>query len=151
MGGGLSRTAVQMVGSEVAGEPFPSAEAMGLADVPEMLELVQRTRPGPFAARTIEMGTYIGIRDDGVLVAMAGERVRPPGHVELSAVCTDGAYRGRGLGSGLVRVLCANIIADRDVPFLHTPTENVDAIRLYHELGFTPRREMAVRGLRAPR
>ncbi len=69
---------------------------LGAADVPEMLDLVARTRPGPFWPRTRELGTYLGIRDGGRLVAMAGERLRPPGWTEISAVCTDPEVRGRG-------------------------------------------------------
>ena len=74
---------------------------LGARDVPEMLALVERTKPGPFATRTIELGSYIGLRDGGDLVAMAGERLHPPGFTEISAVCTDASHRGRGLvGSG---------------------------------------------------
>ena len=73
-------------------------------DVPEMLALVERTRPGPFSRRTIELGTYLGVRDErNALIAMAGERMHPPGITEISAVCTDAAHRGRGLASQLVR------------------------------------------------
>lgn len=88
---------VQLV--DVAVEAAPCAEAvrLGPADVPEMLDLVARTRPGPFETRTIELGTYLGVRRDGVLVAMAGERLRPPGWSEISGVCTDESVRGQGL------------------------------------------------------
>ena len=72
-----------------------------------MLDLVARTEPGPFLPRTIEMGTYLGIRRGGALVAMAGERLHPPGWTEISAVCTDDAYRSRGLGTRLVLAVAA--------------------------------------------
>src|SRR5258708_2948754 len=72
---------------------------LGARDVPEMLALVERTQPGPFAPRTIELGTYIGVRDGGDLVAMAGERLHPPGFTEISAGCTDASHRGRGLAA----------------------------------------------------
>jgi predicted GNAT family acetyltransferase len=77
------------------------------ADVPEMLELTARTKPGPFLPRTIDMGTYLGIRRDGRLVAMAGERLHPAGWTEISAVCTDEAWRGQGLSSRLILALGA--------------------------------------------
>jgi ribosomal protein S18 acetylase RimI-like enzyme len=141
---------VQMVGVGAQWEPSPRAEHLGAADVAEMLDLARRTRPGPFVARTIELGTYLGIRADGVLVAMAGERMRIPGHTEISAVCTDDRHRGRGLGSALVRALVAGIVARGEVPFLHVVAENVGAIRLYERLGFTTRRMVEVVGLRAP-
>ena len=78
---------------------------------PRWSALVARTEPGPFTDRTIELGTYLGVRDasDGALVAMAGQRMHPPGHVEISAVCTDPAFRGRGLARMLVELLVDEI------------------------------------------
>jgi len=105
-----------------------------------MLELVARTDPGPFRERTIELGTYLGIRHEGALVAMAGQRLSPPGWTEISAVCTDAAYRGRGLAARLVRAVAAEIHARGRTPFLHAAASNVNAIRLYEKLGFTTRR-----------
>ena len=69
---------------------------LGAADVADMLALVEITKPGPFRGRTHEMGRYLGIRVDGQLVAMAGERLRPIGYTEVSAVCTHPDYRGTG-------------------------------------------------------
>jgi GNAT superfamily N-acetyltransferase len=121
------------------------------ADVPEMLDLVGRTRPGPFATRTIELGNYLGVRSKRKdLVAMAGERFRPPGYTEISAVCTDDAHRGRGLASILVRALVRGIQEQGNTPILHLTVENETAHRLYDELGFTTRRLIEVVGVRAP-
>lgn len=131
---------VQLDGSAMAVAADPEAVLLGPDDVPEMLDLVERTRPGPFAKRTREMGTYLGIRDGGVLVAMAGERLRPPGWSEISAVCTAPEARGRGLASRLVRAVGAVVRERGDVPFLHASAANVDALRLYRHLGFTLRR-----------
>lgn len=91
---------VQLVDDGVDTAPDPEAVFLGPADVPEMLELVARTRPGPFLPRTVELGTYLGIRRSGVLVAMAGERLHPPGWTEISGVCTDESVRGRGSRRG---------------------------------------------------
>jgi hypothetical protein len=88
---------VQMVGTNVSPKLDPEAIRLGPHDVPEILDLISRTEPGPFLQRTIELGTYLGIRRDGALIAMAGERMHPPGWTEISAVCTDPAYRGQGL------------------------------------------------------
>ena len=79
---------VQMVGERVTGAECPRAVPLGAADVAEMLELVAETEPGPFLPRTVELGDYLGIRDGGELVAMAGERFRVEGWTEISAVCT---------------------------------------------------------------
>src|SRR5579862_5394085 len=61
--------------------------ALGIAEVSEMLALASATQPGPFGPRTIELGSYIGVRRQGALVAMAGERLRLDGFTEISAVC----------------------------------------------------------------
>lgn len=127
---------VQLLGDAVDGRPDPALVRLGPDDVPAMRELVTRTRPGPFGSRTIELGSYLGVVEDGELVAMAGERLRPPGYTEISAVCTTPARRGRGLASRLVRALVAEIRGRGEIPFLHAAADNTDAIRLYGELGF---------------
>nr|WP_202122627.1 GNAT family N-acetyltransferase [Streptomyces sp. BA2] len=130
---------VQLVDDGVAAAPDAEAVRLGADDVPEMLDLVERTRPGPFLPRTVELGTYLGIRRGGVLVAMAGERLRPPGWTEISAVCTDAAYRGEGLATRLILAVAHGIRARGETPFLHTSAQNTNAIRLYESLGFSLR------------
>lgn len=112
------------------------------ADVPEMLELIAATEPGPFGTRTVEFGGYIGVRRQGRLVAMAGQRLRAGGHAEISAVCVDAAFRGQGLAAGLIRSLVASIRARAETPFLHVLTSNHGAIERYRALGFATRRDM---------
>jgi GNAT superfamily N-acetyltransferase len=141
---------VQMTGDSVTGAADPEAVALGPADVPEMLDLARRTKPGPFLARTVEMGTYLGIRHDGALVAMAGERLHPAGWTEISAVCTDAEWRGRGLASRLVLAAAAGIRARGETPFLHAVATNVNAIRLYEELGFRLRKTTVFSATRVP-
>jgi ribosomal protein S18 acetylase RimI-like enzyme len=141
---------VQMIGPGMQGEPDAEAVPLGPADVPEMLALVEATRPGPFLPRTVALGTYLGIRRGGRLVAMAGERLRPPGWTEISAVCTDPAHRGRGLASRLVRAVAAGIRARGETPFLHAAAHNVTAIALYADMGFRLRAEPPFVAVRAP-
>ena len=117
-------------------------EKLGAADVPEMMQLVQATRPGPFGPRTIEMGDYFGIRAAGRLVAMTGERMKVPGFTEVSAVCVDPAFRGRGYAAALIREVAAAIVARGETPFLHVVQDNRAAIALYEKLGFGTRREL---------
>jgi len=133
---------VQMTGDAFRGEVDPEVARLGPADVPEMLDLVARTRPGPFLQRTIELGAYVGIRREGALVAMAGERMRVPGRTEISAVCTDPALRGQGLAARVMRAVAAGIRERGDEPFLHAAASNTGAIRLYEHLGFTLSREL---------
>jgi len=146
----MNLAAVQLIGEQVTGEPAADAVPLGPADVPEMLDLVGRTRPGPFLPRTIELGGYVGIRRNGALVAMAGERLRPPGWSEISAICTDPDFRGQGLGSRLTLAVAAAITDHGEVPFLHAAADNVSAIRLYESLGFRLRRPATFVVLRVP-
>jgi ribosomal protein S18 acetylase RimI-like enzyme len=125
-----------------AAQPGTAAVALGIADVPEMLELTSVTQPGPFGPRTIELGHYIGIRRRGALIAMAGERMRLDGFTEISAVCVEPAYRGHGFAVDLVRSLVSSIAARSETPFLHVFSSNHAAIALYRKLGFTLRRRM---------
>ncbi len=129
----------QMLGEEVTGADCPEAISLGVADVDEVLELVAQTNPGPFLARTVELGRYLGIRRGGGLVAMAGERFRFDGWTEISAICTMPAHRGHGLASRLVGALVAGIQARSERPFLHVLSSNTGAIRLYEQLGFRAR------------
>jgi ribosomal protein S18 acetylase RimI-like enzyme len=135
---------VQMLGERARGVHDPAALTLSSADVPEMLELVRLTEPGPFLQRTIELGKYVGIRRDGALVAIAGERLRFDGWTEISAVCTAPAYRSHGLASRLVSTLVADIQHRSDRVFLHVLTANSNAIRLYEGLGFHPRRSRTI-------
>ncbi len=145
----LSFELVQMIGERVHGTHEPEAITLGAADVPEMIELVRATEPGPFFERTIELGSYVGIRRDGSLVAMAGERLRFEGWTEISAVCTAPAYRGQGLASRLMSTLVADIHARGEHVFLHVLTSNTSAIRLYEALGFRARRGRTISVLTA--
>ncbi|MFD1147525.1 GNAT family N-acetyltransferase [Saccharothrix hoggarensis] len=147
----LGRVAgVQLVDVGVRAAEDAEAVRLGPRDVPEMLELVERTKPGPFLRRTVELGTYLGIRRDGALVAMAGERLRPPGWTEISAVCTDPAHRGRGLATRLVLAVAAGIRARGETPLMHAAASNTSAIRLYESLGFALRKRTEFVMLRVP-
>lgn len=131
---------VQLVDVALVAATDPEVRPLTAADVPEMLDLVDRTQPGPFRRRTIELGTYLGIRRDGRLIAMAGERLHPPGWTEVSAVCTDPDHRGQGLATRLVRAVAAGIRTRGETPFLHAAADNSTAIRLYESIGFRLRR-----------
>nr|WP_052711236.1 GNAT family N-acetyltransferase [Pseudofrankia sp. DC12] len=131
---------VQMVATAAFTDaPEPAARPLGPADVPAMIELVERTKPGPFRSRTVELGSYLGVFEGDTLVAMAGERLRVPGYTEISAVCTDPALRGQGLATRLMRAVATGIHARGETPILHASALNVNAIRLYEHLGFVTR------------
>jgi len=134
---------LQMVGENLA--PLDALdEAIDLtdADAPDMIELAMLTRPGPFIARTHTMGSFIGIRKEGRLIAMAGERFKLDGYTEVSGVCTHPDWRGRGYAGLLSRIVATRIMARGETPFLHAFITNTAAIRLYESLGFVARRRL---------
>ena len=135
----------QMVAPQTS--PFrPRFEVRPLVDtdVAQMLDLTARTKPGPFKARTIELGGYFGVFEDEALMAMAGRRMQTPGYCEISAVCTDPAFSGRGAASDLTLLIASQIQAEGNTAFLHVSDENPTAGRLYEHLGFTVRAHLQV-------
>lgn len=146
----FSAQGYQMLADRVEPLDDPEILTLGPDDAADMLELARRTRPGPFTLRTNEFGGYLGVRRDGVLVAMAGERMKPPGWTEISAVCTDEAVRGQGLASRLVRAVASSIVARGDQPMLHVAASNTAAVSLYERLGFRARRNVGFVGYLSP-
>jgi ribosomal protein S18 acetylase RimI-like enzyme len=140
-----ARPIVQMVADGTMPEPAAtdSIVPLGEADAEEMLALAEAARPGPFGRRTVLLGNYVGVRRAGRLVAMAGERFRLPGHVELSAICVHPDWRGMGFGSGLTRYLAHRARAHGEIPFLHVFPEN-PAMMVYTRLGFRERTRLWV-------
>jgi ribosomal protein S18 acetylase RimI-like enzyme len=113
---------------------------LGPDDVEDMVELVERAEPGPFERRTVEMGLYLGVRSEGALIAMAGQRLRLDGHdgpiIEISAVCTDPDRRGEGLGTALVIEQIEIIRGSGGIPVMHVRRDNTVALSIYEHLGF---------------
>src|SRR4029077_9425911 len=101
--------------------PIVSLDA---SDVPDMLALVEATHPGPFGPRTIELGQYIGVRRQGMLVAMAGERMRLDGFTEISAVCVHPSSRGQGVAAGLGHYVGRTLSSRAETSFLHVFNSN---------------------------
>lgn len=130
----------QMVAIDLpAAEAEPRLIALGEDDAPAMRALAALTRPGPFAQETHRLGRFVGVREDGRLVAMAGERLRLDGFTEASAVCTHPDARGRGLARRLLIAVMHAIAARGETPFLHVYATNVSAIALYEQIGFRRR------------
>jgi predicted GNAT family acetyltransferase len=127
---------VQMVCREKLAATDLEVEPLSASDADDVMELVERTQPGPFERGTLRMGTYRGRREDGRLIAMAGERMKLSGYTEVSAVCTSPDHQGRGLGEALVRSVAVPIQQAGDVVFLHVLESNTRAIGLYERMGF---------------
>jgi ribosomal protein S18 acetylase RimI-like enzyme len=141
----LAETGEQMLGTPVDSS-LPGAEpvTLGAADVPAMMALTELTKPGPFNARTHELGTFLGVRADGELVAMVGERMKTASYTEISAVCVHPDYRGRGYAQFLLGAISRQIVARGEIPFLHVFSHNSSAIALYRRQGMEIRRRLHV-------
>ncbi len=141
----LAETGEQMIGTS-AERPVAGVEpvTLGAADVADMMALTDLTKPGPFSARAHELGTFLGIRIDGQLVAMAGERMKPANYTEITAVCVHPSHRGRGYGQMLLAAVSRQISARGEIPFLHVFTSNDSAIALYRRQGMEIRRRLHV-------
>jgi ribosomal protein S18 acetylase RimI-like enzyme len=106
-------------------------------DAPAMVELAKLTEPGPFYLRTLELGAFFGIFHGCRLMAMSGQRLSLPGHVEVSAVCTHPDARGRGYAPALMLTVMEHIVEQGKTPILHSRSTNAPAIAVYRSLGFT--------------
>jgi len=142
---------VQMVATRI-GSASPAAfdiAPLEDADGAAMLALAALTQSGPFFERTHQLGDFVGVKVDGHLVAMAGERMKPDGFTEASGVCTHPDYRGRGLAAALLRHVSERILDRGETPFLHAYASNHGAIALYERLGYVLRRNVVMTRLTA--
>ena len=136
---------VQMVAANpISALPPAGAVRLNDDDSPEMVELADLTKPGPFRARSHCLGNFWGIRREGRLVAMAGERMKIPGMTEVSGVATHPDWRGHGFARALSAFVASEICRRGETPFLHAFADNAAAIRLYETLGFTIRTQVHV-------
>ena len=135
-----------MIGTP-AESSLPGVEivTLGAADVPEMIALVELTKPGPFSTRTHELGTFLGIRIDGQLVAMTGERMKPGNYTEMTAVCVHPDHRGRGYAQALLGAVARGIVSiGARFRSCMCFTSNKSAIALYRRQGMEIRRRLHV-------
>lgn len=117
-----------------------SIEPLTIDDAADMLVLAEIAKPGPVGARTVLLGSYFGVRDRSTrhLIAMAGERFRLNGYVELSAIGVHPDRRGHGLGRALTLHLIRQAFGRGEIPFLHVFPDN-PALALYARWGFRER------------
>ena len=138
----LSAVLAQMVATTVTSGPSVDWTALGEADAKDIYDLAMLTNPGPFRPRTFDFGGYIGVREHGRLIAMAGTRLRVEGYSEVSAVCTHPDHRGRGLAKALMREVVGRILDEGDACFLHAFADRAATISLYRSLGFEIRQRI---------
>ena len=125
-------------------EDEPAIIALGEQDAAGMAALADHARPGPWGPTTHRYGPFFGIREEGRLLAMAGQRMLMPGMAEVSGVATWEDCRGRGFARALIGHVMRAMAARGETPFLHSYADNAGAIALYESLGFRIRREVHV-------
>lgn len=136
---------VQMTATDIRGTSKPTdIVPLNEDDAEEMIALAELTKPGPFARHTNRLAEFVGVKDNGRLIAMCGERMKLPGYSELSGLCTHPDYQGRGLGGALMRHISRRILARGEEVFLHAYASNHGAIALYENLGFAIRTHVTV-------
>lgn len=142
----LETTAYQMIYNNAVAPPITNHAIVPLttSDSLAMQELAALTRPGPFLQRTHLLGEFWGVKKQGQLIAMAGERLKQPGYTEISGVCTHPDFQGKGLGSQLCIAVLHAILERGETPYLHVFSDNTHAIKLYQKLGFSSRKTMHV-------
>jgi GNAT superfamily N-acetyltransferase len=124
--------------------PLPATDTalislLGPEDANDMYQLINSIQPGYYKPDTRLLGNYYGIRLEGRLVAMAGERMRMTGFTELSAICTHPDFTGRGYAQKLITRLCHQQAENGITSFLHVALSNERAVRLYEHMGFEQR------------
>jgi ribosomal protein S18 acetylase RimI-like enzyme len=119
------------------------------ADVPEMSAVYAATRPGrTLCTRIQKLGQFLGIGEEGKLVAMAGLRLHFAGYHEITTVATLPGHEGHGYATAIVRALVERIRVRGERPFLTVRTDNTRAIEIYRRLGFKERTVLSSRTIR---
>lgn len=126
----------------------PVVTELGAPHRGDVLDLVGRVYPHYFRPRTMALGRYFGIYVDGRLAAMAGERLGTQRAREISAVCSDPEFSGRGYARRLLAMLANDHLARGWLPFLHVSQDNRRALDLYRSIGWRVRCEIAFASLR---
>ncbi|MCI4569316.1 GNAT family N-acetyltransferase [Lysobacter sp. CFH 32150] len=126
----------------------PEIIALTEAHRADVLALTALVYPHYFRPRTMDMGRYFGIYQNGRLAAMIGERLGTDTHQEMSAICTHPDFNGRGYARRLTAMLTNDTFSRGRIPFLHVSHENLRAKQLYEQLGYVHRRDIGFWSLR---
>ncbi len=126
----------------------PEIIELTMAHRADVLELTALVYPHYFRPRTMDMGRYFGIYQEGRLAAMIGERLGTEAYREMSAICTHPDFHGRGYARRLTAMLTNDTLRHGSTPFLHVSHENPRAKGLYEQVGYRHRRDIGFWSLR---
>ena len=146
--GNLECLQMALPGEVTPPKPVPGIIPLSSENAHEMVALTDVAFPGFFRSRTCEMGSYYGVRSDGELIAMGGERITLDGYPEISGICTHPAHRGQGHAASLIWHLARNHRREGLTSWLHVSAENHHAIELYLRMGFTIVRKVKLHRIR---
>jgi GNAT superfamily N-acetyltransferase len=126
----------------------PEAIELSAAHSSDVLALTALVYPHYFRERTMALGRYFGIYEDGRLAAIIGERLGMDAYQEISAVCTHPDFSGRGHARRLLALLSNDNLERGRTPFLHVSHHNGRAKQLYERMGYRFRRDIGFWSLR---
>lgn len=118
----------------------PVGEPLTRVHEAELNELYRIGYPGNwFDARMLDTGQYLGVWQEGELVAVAGVHVWSPDYkvCALGNVTTHPRVRGTGMAKAVVAALCRQLLDTVDHVTLNVKADNAAAIAVYRTLGFT--------------
>ena len=120
----------------------PAIIALSEAHRDDVLSLTALVYPHYFRLRTMDLGRYFGLYQDGRLAAMIGERLGTDAFQEMSAICTHPDFNGRGYARRLTAMLTNDTLQRGRTPYLHVSHGNPRARQLYQHLGYRLRRDI---------
>jgi len=126
----------------------PEIVPLGEGDREAVLALTALVYPHYFRRRTMDMGRYFGIFEQGRLAAIIGERLGSDATQEMSAICTHPDFTGRGHARRLTAWLTNETLSAGRLPYLHVSQDNLRAKTLYERMGYRLRREIPFWSLR---
>lgn len=110
-----------------------------IKDLPKINALYQESyQDNAFDPRMLESGQYIGLRQQGRLVSVAGIHTYSAAYrvAALGNITTHPDFRGGGFARAVTARLCQHLESTVDFIGLNVKCDNQGAISLYRSLGF---------------
>jgi ribosomal protein S18 acetylase RimI-like enzyme len=112
---------------------------LAASDLDEILVFYESSYPGNwFDPRMLETQQYVGVRDRGQLVSVAGIHVYSQQYrvAALGNIATLPSHRGRGYATRATAKVCQSLLRDAQHIGANVKTDNAPALCCYRSLGF---------------